>query len=49
MNNPSVIKYHPSFKKSDLVKVKLKIVTPKGKELCAVFNIGVIETLLYVI
>ena len=49
MSNQSVIKYHPSFKKADMVKVKLKTINPKGEELCAVFNTGGIETLLYVI
>ena len=49
MSNQTVIKYNPCFKKADLVKVKLKTVTPKAEEQCAVFNVGGIESLLYVI
>ena len=48
MSNQSVIKYNPCFKKADLVKVKLKTVTPKAEEQCAVFDTGGIELLLYV-
>ena len=43
-----VIKYDPCFKKADLVKVKLKTITPKAEEQCAVFDNGGIELLLYV-
>ena len=49
MSNQSVIKYNPSFKKTDLVKTKLKTVNLKGEELCATFNSGGIKTLPYVI
>ena len=49
MSNQSVIKYHPSFKKTDLVRTKLKTVTPKAEELCVTFNTGGIETMLYII
>ena len=53
MSNQSVIKYNLSFKKADLVKVKLKTIEPvcntKLEELCAFFDQGGIEKLLYVI
>ena len=48
MSNQSVIKYIPCFKKADLVRVKLKTVTPKQEELCVTFSEGGVETLLYV-
>ena len=48
MSNQSVIKYNPCFKKADLVKVKLKTITPKAEEQCAAFYTGGIELLLYV-
>ena len=48
MSNQSVIKYTLCFKKVDLVRVKLKTVTPKQEELCVTFNEGGVETLLYV-
>ena len=49
MSNQSIIKYNPSVKKGDLVKVKLKRINPKGEKLCAVFDIRGIQLLLYVI
>ena len=49
MSNQSVIKYNPSFKKADLVKVKLKTIDPKAEELCVVFDQGDIEILMYII
>ena len=49
MSNQSVIKYNPCFKKADFAKVKLQTITPKAEEQCAVFDIGGIESLLYVI
>ena len=49
MSNQSVIKYHPSFKKTDLVRTKLKTVTLKVEELCVTFDTGEIKTMLYVI
>ena len=52
MSNQSVIKYTPSFKKTELVKVELKTVdnnNSKLEEFCAVFENGGIEALLYVI
>ena len=53
MNNQSVIKYTPSFKKAELVKVKLKTIDPvtynKLEVFCVVFDKGGIEALLYVI
>ena len=48
MSNQSVIKYHPLFKKTDLVRTKLKTVTPRVEELCVTFNTGGIKTMLYV-
>ena len=48
MSNQSVIKYIPCFKKTDLVRVKLKTVTPKQEELCVTFDKGGVEALLYV-
>ena len=53
MSNQSVIKYTPSFKKAELVKVKLKTIdnnnNNKLEEHCVVFDKGGIEALLYVI
>ena len=52
MSNQSVIKYTPSFKKAELVKVKLKTVdnnNSKLEEFCAVFEKSGIGALLYVI
>ena len=53
MNNQSVIKYTPSFKKAELIKVKLKTIDPvtnqKLEESCVVFDKGGIEALLYTI
>ena len=49
MSNQSVIKYVPTFKKADLLRTKLKTVTPKAEELCVSFDTGGIENLLYVV
>ena len=53
MSNLSVIKYESSFKKKDMVRTKLKTVTTQGRiegtEMCATFDTGGIEQLLYVI
>ena len=52
MSNQSVNKYTPSFKKAELVKVKLKTIDNndhKLEEFCVVFDKGGIEALLYVI
>ena len=49
MSNQSIIKYNPSFKKADLVKVKLKTIDPKAEKLCAVFDQWGIGKLLYAI
>ena len=49
MSNQSVIKYKPSFVKSELVRTKLKIVATKEEEMCVTFDTGGIEILLYVI
>ena len=48
MSNQPVIKYNPLFKKANLVKVKLKAITPKAEELTAQFDIYRIKTLLSV-
>ena len=49
MSNQSVIKYTPCFKKEELVRVKLKTVTPKQEELCVTFTNGRVELLLYML
>ena len=49
MSNQSVIEYTPTFKKADLVRTKLKTITPKAEELCVTFDTGGIENLLYVV
>ena len=49
MSNQSVIKYTPCFNKAELVRVKLKTVTPKQEELCVTFKDGGVELILYVL
>ena len=49
MSNQSVIKYSLAFKKVDLLRTKLKTVTPKAEEFCVTFDTGGIENLLYVV